>query len=523
MSAGPEPSLAGDWGNMWLLLGLYFLQGIPIGLAASMPLLLKSKGATYSQLALFELSSWPYSLKWAWAPVVDALHTQRWGLGKRKSWVVPCQLAAGLVMIVVASTVDDMLPRGEGGGPLNVQGLLAAFLVLYFLVATQDIAVDGWALELLRPENVGYASTANTVGQGVGIQAAYSIFLALDSEDVSNEYLRPALGFQRQPGGMVSLGGFLWLWGVGFILFTLLLWALKREEGHAQAPAAAAAATAARGVPLRAGSTKKGAAAAPNSSGAPERDAAGQGAEEAGEMDQLVPSGLRERKKSNSRSGSEERERTADKGQGGSAGSSGGGGSGSGSAAAAGGAGAGAHLSGSAPPPAEAGALGSLEQSYRDFYSVCFLPNIVSLAVVLLTFKAGFATFDSTYVLMDRGVPKETLAFVDTVSFPLQLVFQVRWGGVQGGGRCPFLWLSLSLSFSLSLSYTAHLPPLPPPPISRYSLLPLGRLGQSPWTFFCGCIPCGQCRGWCSWRSCTFSSPIAPWTSGLAPRCPPTS
>ena len=30
-------------------------------------------------------------------------------------------------------------------------------------MATQDIAVDGWALTMLSPENVGYASTCNSV------------------------------------------------------------------------------------------------------------------------------------------------------------------------------------------------------------------------------------------------------------------------------------------------------------------------------------------------------------------------
>lgn len=40
--------------------------------------------------------------------------------------------------------------------------------------ATQDIAVDGWALTLLSRRNVGLASTANAVGQTVGYFAAFS-------------------------------------------------------------------------------------------------------------------------------------------------------------------------------------------------------------------------------------------------------------------------------------------------------------------------------------------------------------
>ena len=42
------------------------------------------------------------------------------------------------------------------------------FFFLNFLAATQDIAVDGWALTMLKRQNVGYASTCNSVGQTAG-------------------------------------------------------------------------------------------------------------------------------------------------------------------------------------------------------------------------------------------------------------------------------------------------------------------------------------------------------------------
>ena len=36
----------------------------------------------------------------------------------------------------------------------DVPSLTAVFFLLYFLAATQDIAVDGWALTMLRQENI---------------------------------------------------------------------------------------------------------------------------------------------------------------------------------------------------------------------------------------------------------------------------------------------------------------------------------------------------------------------------------
>lgn len=46
-----------------------------------------------------------------------------------------------------------------------------------------DVAVDGWALTLLSPENLGYASTCQTIGLNTGYFASFTVFLALNSEE----------------------------------------------------------------------------------------------------------------------------------------------------------------------------------------------------------------------------------------------------------------------------------------------------------------------------------------------------
>jgi hypothetical protein len=420
----PVPSLKGEWSNICLLLALYFLQGIPIGLASSLPLLLSSKGASFSEQALFSLASWPYSLKLLWAPVVDSLYTSRWALGQRKSWIVPCQLLTGAVMITMGERVGDFIPpEGDEGGAINVSGLLATFLSLYFLVATQDIAVDGWALTLLRPENVGYASAANTVGQGVGVQAAYGLFLALDSAEVCNRYIRRPLGLPAAKEGMVSLGSFLKAWGAVFIVATLLVWALQPELARcATAPAAsgnaAATALAASAEPLRAIAAASGKVA-----GATQERGEAVVEEEREQLEQEgarllsdgagnVPSSARRRRTptpgSRSDSGGEKAE-----------------GSFPGAAAAA--AAEGSAPGGSVAAPSAAQGVAS---AYVEFFRVLRLPHFILLALVMVTAKAGFSLTDRAagLVMQGRGVPKETLAFVDMVSFPLQLSVQVRAG-----------------------------------------------------------------------------------------------
>lgn len=39
--------------------------------------------------------------------------------------------------------------------------------------------MDGWALTLLSPPNVGYASTCQTVGTSTGFFTSFTVFLAL--------------------------------------------------------------------------------------------------------------------------------------------------------------------------------------------------------------------------------------------------------------------------------------------------------------------------------------------------------
>lgn len=142
-------SLAGDHQNIALLTFLYILQGIPLGLAGSIPYLLQSRNVSYRDQAMFSFVYWPFSIKLLWAPIVDSLYLPQFG--RRKSWLVPIQYMIGLFMFMLSQQVTDLLGEGEGGdGTANITALTVIFFMLNFLAATQDIAVDGWALTMLN-------------------------------------------------------------------------------------------------------------------------------------------------------------------------------------------------------------------------------------------------------------------------------------------------------------------------------------------------------------------------------------
>ena len=215
----------GDALAICLLLLLYTLQGIPMGLSGSVPFLMQARGVGMAEQARFSTVSYPFSLKLLWAPLVDSLYVARFG--RRKTWIVPAQLAIGLLLIAAGGRIGELL----GDAP-DVPSLTALFFVFYALAATQDIAVDGLALTILSEKNRELGATCNAIGQNVGYALAYTVFLALNDAHFCNAYLRPAEAASE--AGMVSLGGFMGFWGWVFLLSTLCVLFVRRDEHHTQ-------------------------------------------------------------------------------------------------------------------------------------------------------------------------------------------------------------------------------------------------------------------------------------------------
>ncbi|BGP11407.1 hypothetical protein JCM10049v2_007312 [Rhodotorula toruloides] len=203
-----------------LLVALYLLQGIPVGLAfGSIPFLLRSK-LSYSQIGIFTLCTYPYSLKLLWSPIVDSIFSPK--LGRRKSWIVPIQTIVGILFWWLGNNVQQMMEVEEP----NVHVLTGLFFTLVFFAATQDIAVDGWALTLLSKENLSYASTAQTIGLNTGYFLSFTVFLAFNSVEFSNKYFRSTP--LEYP--LISLSGYLHFWAFAFIAVTAYLAFFQPED-----------------------------------------------------------------------------------------------------------------------------------------------------------------------------------------------------------------------------------------------------------------------------------------------------
>jgi MFS transporter, PAT family, beta-lactamase induction signal transducer AmpG len=129
-----------------------FSSGLPLGLVwLAIPDWMRSIGVDIRLVGLFSLAQAPWSFKVLWAPLMD-----RWApplLGRRRGWAAIAQVALLVLTLCLAGV-------GEHPDALWVVGALA--LALAFASASQDIAVDAYAVEVLREDEQGVAVGART-------------------------------------------------------------------------------------------------------------------------------------------------------------------------------------------------------------------------------------------------------------------------------------------------------------------------------------------------------------------------
>jgi hypothetical protein len=106
-----------------------------------------------------------------------------------------------------------------------IYALTYSFLSTIFFCATQDIAVDGWALTLLSKESLSYASTAQTIGLNCGYFMSFTVFLSFNSSEFSNKYLRSV----PQDEGVLGLGAYMRFWALMYMVVTAYLVFCKQE------------------------------------------------------------------------------------------------------------------------------------------------------------------------------------------------------------------------------------------------------------------------------------------------------
>jgi PAT family beta-lactamase induction signal transducer AmpG len=149
---------------------LSFSSGLPLALVwIAIPYWMRNVGVDIRIVGLFTVAQAPWTFKILWSPLMDR-YTPAF-LGRRRGWAAIAQVALlGLTLMLA----------GVGDHPDSPWIVLALTLAIAFASATQDIAIDAYAVDVLRRDEQGIAVGLRTalyraamfVAGGVAITAA---------------------------------------------------------------------------------------------------------------------------------------------------------------------------------------------------------------------------------------------------------------------------------------------------------------------------------------------------------------
>ena len=130
-----------------------FSSGLPLGLVwIALPALLTYRGVDIRTVGLFSLAQAPWTFKFLWSPLMDRFGPRFPRMGRRRSWILVCQLLLAVTILVLAGA----------GTTADVTVIALLALVIAFGSASQDIVIDAYAVEVLERSEQGLAVGART-------------------------------------------------------------------------------------------------------------------------------------------------------------------------------------------------------------------------------------------------------------------------------------------------------------------------------------------------------------------------
>lgn len=161
-----------------IVMFLGFSSGLPLALSGStLSIWMTEAGVDLGTIGLFALVGTPYTIKFLWAPLVDAIEVPVLSalLGRRRGWLVFSQLLLIGAIVFLAFCNPASTPW------------LVAFGALLVAVAsaTQDIVVDTFRIESLNESEqaAGQASYVAAYRIGMLASTAGALFLVTGFED----------------------------------------------------------------------------------------------------------------------------------------------------------------------------------------------------------------------------------------------------------------------------------------------------------------------------------------------------
>lgn len=154
---------------------LYFAEGFPLGIFYDLfPVYFRQQGVALWKIGFMSLLGLSWTLKFLWAPAIDHYRHHR-------RWMFAVDVLMGMVILVFAIK--------SGFGPW-VWVAIGAFTLLS---ATNDIAIDGYTIELLQKGELGLANGLRIGFYRVGMLASGFVLILSDYIGWSGAYLCAAI------------------------------------------------------------------------------------------------------------------------------------------------------------------------------------------------------------------------------------------------------------------------------------------------------------------------------------------
>jgi PAT family beta-lactamase induction signal transducer AmpG len=165
--------------NMATILLLGFASGFPLYLPTrALQTWLTIEGIDLTTIGFLSLVSLPYALKFLWAPLLDRYALP--GIGRRKGWLLVTQIL--LAFAIGAIAFQD--PR------ITLQWLAINAIVIAVLGATQDIVIDAYRVDVLKPSEATASAAAIVVGYRAALIVTGSLaFVVADLTSWPTAYL----------------------------------------------------------------------------------------------------------------------------------------------------------------------------------------------------------------------------------------------------------------------------------------------------------------------------------------------
>jgi MFS family permease len=163
--------LATRWGRLTTFFMLYVTEGIPLGFTATaIATQMRRQGLGPEAIGSFVASLYlPWAFKWIAGPIVDTISSDRFG--RRRTWIILMQLGMIATLLVAL--------------PIDYTNELKLFTAIIFIhnafCATQDVAIDALAVNVLKEDERGTANGFMFAGASIGQAVGGSIVLFLAS------------------------------------------------------------------------------------------------------------------------------------------------------------------------------------------------------------------------------------------------------------------------------------------------------------------------------------------------------